>query len=694
MKTLKTIFGLLLAALVLLLFASCASSKPAAPQEEILPPETGTEVKLHFYDVPNIKSWGDCTFIEFPNGQTMLIDAGTQEAGRKICLDLLSKGIKEIDYLIISHYHKDHVNGLKEILPLIKVHKAYTTGYYPTDFEWTDPFVKQYVDKLIYVSSGYKLDIGSVHFDFLWPDDGDIRVLPTGPSSATDGMSGCNKDINNHSMLIRMIYKENSVLFASDICAAEEEIVAKYIADPGILDCDILKIPHHGYNTSSSDAFVKAVSPKYAFSMGTAVMDTSVFTRYYKLGCSVFMSWQNGNAYVTLDGQNITVTTDKTGYAPAYAAYVEASQRLDHTETQAAAPAATADAVTVKVSTWDELRTQILSAKKDTVIEITGDLVADRTIQISSAFPITLTDDGKAHTISRGDLKSACFKVAEGSTFTIGATAEGNLVLDGKKTDATEAFISTAGLTTLQNLIMKDCRNTAGEGGAVNVEKGILTAKKSTFENNYASAGAAIATVTKMVSITDIDSCTFTGNVARTNGGALNIMNSNVLFMSNSTLSGNRTESTAKNKGGAAMYMAVTNSTVSGCTFENNTVSGVDDGSLTGGAILYYCVGSSDTENKISDCTFRGNGGVDFGGAIGIGDNGKTRTKTGIITVSGCTFESDSAAHGSGLGARYSNEMVGVTLTVNGCTFTSDTAYAPDDTRLTWTDNNTDISAK
>ena len=101
---------------------------------------------FNFYDVKNISSWGDCTFIEFPNGQTMLIDAGTQEAGRTICSDLVKRGITEIDYLIISHYHKDHVNGLREILPRIKVHKAYTTGYRPTDFTWLDPFVEQYVD--------------------------------------------------------------------------------------------------------------------------------------------------------------------------------------------------------------------------------------------------------------------------------------------------------------------------------------------------------------------------------------------------------------------------------------------------------------------------------------------------------------------------------------------------------------------
>jgi len=96
-------------------------------------------------------------------------------------------------------------------------------------------------------------------------------------------------------------------------------------------------------------------------------------------------------------------------------------------------------------------------------------------------------------------------------------------------------MISTAGTVTLENLVFRNCRNTASEGGAVMVEKNILSVKNCVFENNYALAGAGIATVTKMVSITDIDGCTFKDNTVKNNGGALNIMNSNVLFLSNST---------------------------------------------------------------------------------------------------------------------------------------------------------------
>ncbi len=690
MKTIRKTLAILLSLSILLLLASCASvEQPQATAQTL---EEGTELKMHFYNVPNITGWGDCTFIEFPNGQTMLIDAGTQDAGKVIVKDLLEKGITEIDYLIITHYHKDHVNGLREVLTRIKIHKAYTTGYYPTDFKWVDSFVKQYVDELNFISAGYTLDVGSVHFNFLWPFASDISVLPTGASSAEDGQSGCNKDINNHSMVFTMKYKNNTVLFTADVCAAEAQIIGQYMNDLSVLDCDVMKIPHHGYSTSSSEEFVAAASPMYAFSMGTAVMDTSVFTRYYNKGCKVYMSWQNGNSYVTMDGENISVTCDTEGYAPAYSTFVGAYERMHDNAAAVEEPAVVADK-TVQAASWTELKTQVQAATGVTEIRITADLVADQTIVVPANVNVIITDDGTARTISRGNLTASCFTISDGATVTIKGSQAGMLVLDGSNVDAGAAMVSSAGITHLENLVIKNCRNTSGEGGAVLVEKNNLAAKNTTFESNYATAGGAIATVTKMVSITDIDGCTFTNNTAKTNGGALNIMNSNVLFMSNSTLTGNTTESTAKNKGGAALYMAVTNSTISGCTFKDNVVhSSVTDGSITGGAILYYCLGAGDNENTISNCTFSGNGGVEYGGAIGIGDNGKTRSKNAVVTIEGCTFESNLAIKGTGFGARFSNSITSVTLKVKDCNFTSDTAYAPDQTRTIWNGNNISLT--
>ncbi len=357
-------------------------------------------------------------------------------------------------------------------------------------------------------------------------------------------------------------------------------------------------------------------------------------------------------------------------------------------KTEAAAPAATQEALVL--NSWANLKAVVEATAKAGEYVICGDMVADSevgTITIPYGTDITITDDGTARTISRGSLVTELFVVEDGAKLTIKGTAAGSLVLDGKGVSAVSAGINTSGELVAENITFCNFLNESDTGDVL-VSLGSATFTGCAFDSNTSNAGAAINTITKVGCALTVDSCSFTNNTATTNGAALNVMNSANLILSNSTFTGNKTTATAKNKGGAALYMAVTNSTITNCTFTDNVVTGTDDGSLTGGAIIYYCLGAGDNVNTIDGCTFSGNGGVNFGGAIGIGDNGKTREKDGNLKVTNCTFNGNSAATGSGIASRFDLGTVSVTVEVSGCTFNNDTAAFNKSNLLTWTGNN------
>ncbi|MBR5668042.1 MAG: MBL fold metallo-hydrolase, partial [Spirochaetales bacterium] len=164
-------FILILSALLL---AGCASVSSGS--------DTGV-LSMRFFST-SAKSWGDCTYIVFPNGENMLIDCGTEKAGAEILDELRSLGADHIDYLVISHYHSDHVNGLKAILPAMDIRHAFVTGYYPTDFSWVERNLELYGTEIEYVKAGDSFSVGNVLFEVLWPTAQIVSERPDQASNA------------------------------------------------------------------------------------------------------------------------------------------------------------------------------------------------------------------------------------------------------------------------------------------------------------------------------------------------------------------------------------------------------------------------------------------------------------------------------------------------------------------------------
>lgn len=232
-------------------------------------------------------------------------------------------------------------------------------------------------------------------------------------------------------------------------------------------------------------------------------------------------------------------------------------------------------------TTTDGLQSQISAAAGSSVqIVLDGDVTLDQTIQIPAKTAVTITTDGAARTVKRGEgLTAAMFNVPAGSTLTLSG-GESRLVLDGASVKASAAMVTSAGTLELTNVDAKNAVNSK-TGGAVYLTAGKLSVSGCSFTGNSAKTGGAIDTKTKVgIQMTVADS-TFTGNTAP-NGGAIGLSDSGsfrsgraIVNWTDCSFTGN----SAAGKGGAiaipyscenAMHCVVT---LSGCTYSGNTAA-------------------------------------------------------------------------------------------------------------------------
>lgn len=185
---------------------------------------------------------GDSSFIEFPNGKCMLIDASIKDAGENIEEYIKSRGFKKIDYVVATHPHSDHIGGMKYIAENFEIGEVYLTEAVTTTKIFIE-FLETIKEKGITVNKAKK----GQNFS-----QGDVLVEFLGPVSDT------YEDLNNWSAVVKVTYKDTAFLFTGDV-----ERLAEYelINSGQSLKADVLKVAHHGSDSSSSGKFLKAVNP-------------------------------------------------------------------------------------------------------------------------------------------------------------------------------------------------------------------------------------------------------------------------------------------------------------------------------------------------------------------------------------------------------------------------------------------------
>jgi competence protein ComEC len=235
---------------------------------------------------------GDAALIEWPDGRAWLVDAGPP--GKDVLLALRRWGVRHLDAVVLTHPHPDHMGGL---VPLLRELPVDTIRLPRLPLPGEAP----YLDLLASTRARRILGAWSVATD---GHLGGATFTSLHPPRAFDE----DGNANDISLVLRVDYGARRFLFTGDIEAAAE---ASLLASGADLRADVIKVPHHGSRTSSSTAFLAAVSPSVAV-MGVGRENryghphAEVTARYR--GVDVYRTDRDGTVEVRTDGTSLTVT--------------------------------------------------------------------------------------------------------------------------------------------------------------------------------------------------------------------------------------------------------------------------------------------------------------------------------------------------------------------------------------------------
>ncbi len=249
-------------------------------------------------DTTNGEKSGDCALIRTPDGFTMLIDAGEPTAGKTVVEQLKKIGIKKIDMLVASHPHIDHVGGMPQVMDNFKIGAVYTSTIKydtATNMLFLNTLKAHDLEHVI-LSKGDSLTLGAhVQIDILSPTL-DVEYPADYPKAST-------QFVNNHSLVMKIMYGTSSFLFAGDLYVKGEKDVVSANAE-GALKADVLKVNHHGDTTSSSLTFRKAVDPKIAVMTCNSIQNLALCQKFQKKGIDLYHTFVDGTVKISTTGAN------------------------------------------------------------------------------------------------------------------------------------------------------------------------------------------------------------------------------------------------------------------------------------------------------------------------------------------------------------------------------------------------------
>ncbi len=234
-------------------------------------------------------------------GQTVLVDTGDIEHRDKLVSYLKKEGITTIDKVIITHPHADHLGGMPGILENFKVGQIYDSGKTATT-----ALYRQYMSAVN--KKNIPFAIATPGKEIVIADQMKLKFFAPDPALLKEA------EINNSSIVSKLIYNKFSMLLTGDAEKESEEIMLKNYA--GELKSNILKAGHHGSNTSSSSGFLKAVGAEVVVISLAAGNDyhhphPSTLKKYEQSKLKVYRTDLDGTVTITSDGNTYNITKEK-----------------------------------------------------------------------------------------------------------------------------------------------------------------------------------------------------------------------------------------------------------------------------------------------------------------------------------------------------------------------------------------------
>lgn len=275
-------------------------------------------LRMDFLDVGQ----GDSALVTMPDGVTLLIDGGgrpnflasnrqsegaeeepfqrdQKSIGEAVVSEYLwERGLSQVDFILATHADADHIDGLNDVARNFRVRAAFVARTPHDDREYRKfaATLSENGIPLQVIGAGDVLHFGNVSASVLWP-------LPLRNSDSPSR--------NNDSVVLRLRFGERTMVLTGDV---EKEGEAAILGAKNDLKADIVKVPHHGSKTSSTEGFVAATRPRLAVvSVGlTSIFghpNRQVVNRWRAAGAEVMTTGRRGTITVTTDGRDLQVKT-------------------------------------------------------------------------------------------------------------------------------------------------------------------------------------------------------------------------------------------------------------------------------------------------------------------------------------------------------------------------------------------------
>ena len=277
---------------------STQSTAPTQPSQST-GTQPGGEMTVHFIDVGQ----ADCALLE-SEGEYILIDGGNVADGDLVVEYLTQEGVTKLEAVIATHAHEDHVGGLADVLATFETEAVYCS---------TRTYSSNCFDQFVYYTDQQGLEVTI-------PAPGD--VIAFGDATATVlGPVMSYADPNDTSIVLMVDYGETSFLFTGDMETTAENDMLDYWGEEFDWHADVLKVGHHGSDTSTGYRFLNAVMPQYGvISVGTGNSyghpHDGPLSKLRDADVTVYRTDELGVIRAVSDGSTVTMSWQDTQQQP------------------------------------------------------------------------------------------------------------------------------------------------------------------------------------------------------------------------------------------------------------------------------------------------------------------------------------------------------------------------------------------